>query len=141
MQILLMRQECGRCSSAVPIWSDVCQECGLVLHSRRQLRAAGVLYLVLGTVLTAPAVYGIVWAAGVMARSDDPAATTRFTGDAWDAVFVFAVFGFVLAVGVVGLAMGGWQVVHGRRNPRLVRVVMVLYVIFWMAYLGAHFLP
>jgi hypothetical protein len=38
----------------------------------------------------------------------------------------------VLALGVTGLLMGAWQVVYGRRNLKLVRVVIVLYLIFWV---------
>lgn len=30
---LLARQGCGRCGAGVPVWSDVCQGCGHVLHS------------------------------------------------------------------------------------------------------------
>ena len=133
MQMLLMKQRCGRCGSGTPVWSDVCAECGVVLHPPRRLRQAGVLYLFLGALLTAPAVYMILWVADVMAHSDDPGATTRFTGGPWDAALVFAVLGFVLLLGITGIAMGAWQVVHGRRNLALVRVVMVFYVIFWVA--------
>lgn len=131
MQILLMRQRCGRCGSTTPIWSAVCSGCGEILVSPRQLRRAGVLYLVLGSLITFPGLYMIAWVAVIMARSDDPEATTRFTGDAWDAVLVFAFLGFVLTVGIVGLLMGAWQVKYGRRNLRLVSVVIVLNVIFW----------
>lgn len=133
MRMLVAKQRCRRCGSATPIWSDVCDGCGVLLHPPRRLRQAGVLYLLLGTLLTAPAVYMILWVADVMAHSDDPGAATRFTGGPWDAALVFAVLGFVLLLGITGLAMGAWQVVHGRRNLRLVRVVMVFYVIFWAA--------
>lgn len=131
MWILFARQACGRCSSAVPLWSDECPACGLVLHPPGRLRAAGALYLVLGALLTAAPAYLIVRVAGIMARSDDPGAATRFTGTGWQAAGVFGVLGFVLLIGVVGLLMGAWQVVHGRRNLRLVRVAIVLYVVFW----------
>jgi predicted nucleic acid-binding Zn ribbon protein len=132
MHLLVAKQRCGSCGSGTPVWSDVCAECGVVLHSPRRLRQAGVLYLFLGMLLTAPAVYMILWAADVVAHSDDPGATTRFSGGAGDAALVFAAMGFVLLLGITGIAMGAWQVVHGRRNPRLVRVVMVFYVIFWV---------
>lgn len=132
MQILVAKQRCGSCGSGTPAWSDVCAECGAVLHSPRRLRHAGVLYLGLGMLLTAPAVYLILLVARILARSDDPGAATRFTGGPADLALVFATLGFVLLLGIVGIAMGAWQVVHGRRDTRLVRVVMAFYAVFWV---------
>jgi hypothetical protein len=133
MQILLVKKKCGSCGSRTPAWANACAFCGGALHLPRHLRQAGVLYLVLGALLTAAGVYLILLVAGIMARSDDPGATTRFTGGPGDAALVFATLGFVLLLGIVGIAMGAWQVVHGRRDTRLVRVVMALYVVFWVA--------
>jgi hypothetical protein len=132
MRLLATKQRCGSCGSGTPVWSDVCAECGAALHSPRRLRQAGVLYLFLGMLLTAPAEYLILLIARIIARSNDPGATTRFTGGPADVALAFGSLGFVLLLGLVGIAMGAWQVVHGRRNPRLVRVVMVFYVVFWI---------
>jgi hypothetical protein len=49
----------------------------------------------------------------------------------WQLALVYSALGFVLLIGVTGILMGVWQVLHGRRNLMLVRVAMVLYVIFW----------
>ncbi len=131
MQILLMRQRCGGCGAASPAWTDVCQGCGVVMHPPGRLRAAGVIYLVLGSLLTGGATYLIVLIAGVVARSDDPEATTRFSGTGWHLALAFGALGFVLLIGVTGILMGVWQVLHGRRNLALVRVAMVLYLVSW----------
>lgn len=131
MQVLLMRQRCGGCGAESPAWTDVCSGCGVVLHPPGRLRAAGVLYLVLGSLLTGGATYLIVLIAGMVALSDDPEATGRFTGTVWQLVLVYSALGFVLLIGVTGILMGVWQVLHGRRNLMLVRVAMVLYVVFW----------
>lgn len=131
MQVLLMRQRCGGCGAASPAWTDVCSGCGVVLHPPGRLRAAGVLYLVLGSLLTGLATYLIVKIAGMVARSGDPEATGRFTGTWGQLALVYGALGFVLLIGVTGLLMGVWQVLHGRRNLVLVRVTIVLYLIFW----------
>lgn len=140
MQMLVVKHRCGSCGSRTPAWADVCASCGGVIHAPRHLRQAGVLYLVLGMLLTAPAVYLILLVARIMAHPDDPGATTRFNGGPADVALVFGSLGFVLLLGMVGIAMGAWQVVHGRRNPRLVRVVMVFYVVFWIAAVLVSFL-
>jgi len=129
---LLARQGCGRCGAGVPVWSDVCRGCGHVLHSARRLRAAGVLYLFLGLVLTAPAVYLLAVITRMVLYPDG---SGRYTGGAWGLVLAYGSLGFVLTLGVTGLLMGAWQVVYGRRNLKLVRVVIVLYVIFMAAVL------
>ncbi len=131
MQVLLMRQRCGGCGAESPAWTDVCSGCGVVLHPPGRLRAAGVLYLVLGSLLTVGATYLIVLIAGMVALSDDPEATGRFTGTVWQLALVYSALGFVLLIGVTGILMGVWQVLHGRRNLMLVRVAVVLYVVFW----------
>lgn len=132
MQLLWMRQPCGACGAGTPVWSDVCVHCGVVLHPPERLRAAGVLYLVLGGLLAGGAAYLMVLVARIVARSDDPDATTRFDGSAWQLALVFGALGFPLLLGVTGILMGVWQVRHGRRNLALVRVVMVFYVVFWV---------
>ena len=128
-----MRRRCRSCGSATPAWSGVCARCGRGLRARRWRRAAGVLSLVLGALLAGGAAYLIVRIAGIVARSDDPEATTRFTGAGWQLALIFGVLGYVLLHGAVAIFTGVWRLRRGgRRNPRLAWVVMVFYVVFWV---------
>ena len=90
------------------------------------------LSLVLGALLAGGAAYLIVLIAGIVARSDDPGATTRFSGTGWQLALVYGVLGYVLLHGAVAVFMGVWTLRRGRRSPRLVRVVMGFYVVFWV---------
>ncbi|HYO62495.1 MAG TPA: hypothetical protein VER08_02450 [Pyrinomonadaceae bacterium] len=134
---LVARQGCGRCGAGVPVWSDVCQSCGNVLHAARRLRAAGVLYIFLGLALTGGTVYLL---AAITRMVLYPDGSGRYTGGVWGLVLVYGLLGFVLTIGVTGLLMGTWQVVYGRRNLKLVRVAIVLYVIFIAAGLAVRLL-
>lgn len=125
-----MRQECGACGGGTPVWSDVCARCGLVLQSAKALRAAGVLYLVLGLFLSTVAAYVMLMLGGVVSPLDDTQSNFRFSGGTWGAVFVFGCISFVLLIGVTVTLMGAWQIRYGRRNPKLVRVAIVFYLIF-----------
>lgn len=127
---LLARQGCGRRGAGVPVWSDVCRGCRHVLHTARRLRAAGVLYLFLGLALTAGTVYLLAVITRMVLYPDG---SGLYTGGVWGLVLVYGSLGFVLTLGVTALLMGAWQVVYGRRNLKLVRVVIVLYVIFMAA--------
>lgn len=130
MEMLLMRQRCHGCGNGVAVWSDECPRCGLVLHSARRLRAAGVLYLVLGLVLTIAAVGLMALIIVHIVRADDPELKDRLAEGAWVLLMAFGALGFVLVLGVTGILMGVWQIRDGRRNPKLVRVVIILYLIF-----------
>lgn len=97
----------------------------------RGRRAAAVLSIILGALLAGGAAYLIVRVAGIVVRSDDPEATTRFSGTGWQLALVYGVLGYVLLHGAVAIYLGVWTLRRGRRSPRLVRAVLVFYVIFW----------
>jgi uncharacterized membrane protein YsdA (DUF1294 family) len=130
MEILLTRQTCGHCGSGTPMWSDVCGQCGTVIHSARRLRAAGVLYMVLGLILSGAAAYLLTLITGRILGADDPEKVARLSESAWTVLLAYGTLGFVLVLGVTGILMGAWQIRHGRRKPKLVRVVIILYLIF-----------
>ena len=54
--------------------------------------------------------------ADIVAGSDSPGATTRFTGTPPQARGMFTLFGFVIATGLAALAAGVAQIRTGRRN-------------------------
>lgn len=64
--------------------------------------------------------------AQLMAQSDRPGATERFTGGFWDKVFVFGILGTVFAFGCASLAAGIWQIWFGKRNLRILQLVLLL---------------
>jgi len=132
MRMPWTRRRCRSCGAATPAWSDVCGRCGRGARSRRWRRAAAVLSLVLGALLAGGAAYLIVLIASIVARSDDPGAATRFTGTGWQLALVYGVLGYVLLHGALAIFMGVWRLRGGRRSPRLMRVVTVFYVIFWV---------
>jgi hypothetical protein len=86
--------------------------------------------MVIGTLLSVGMAYLLVLIDGIIRRSHDPGATTRFTGTAADAAFACGVMGLVLVFGIVAVTAGVWQVRHGTRNPRLVKVVLALAALF-----------
>lgn len=140
MYLHRLRQTCPNCAFRSPAWTDECVQCDRRLVPPDRLRTWGFVYLGLGAVLTAAGAYLIVLVGGIMARSGDPGATTRFTGTPLQAALVFAALAFVLSVGLLGLAMGGWQVTRGRRHPGLVRLALVLYAILMLLGVAVEFL-
>lgn len=75
-------------------------------------------------------IYLMVLIAGIIRHSTDPNATTRFEGDEFMAVMTFGILGFVLLFGITGVVSGIWQIKYGRRNQKLMRVILFLGVVF-----------
>jgi len=102
----------------------------------------------LGWVLVGIGAFLVVFMAGlslvvgrIIARSGNPEATTRFTGDTSDAAIMFGIFGVIALFGLLGMAAGASQIRQGRVNRRMVTVVLVLGVaIFVGAQLSLLFL-
>jgi hypothetical protein len=120
----------------VPFWSDSCSRCGSVEHPPQRLRWAGVLYLILGVVITGAIGYLMVVLGTIIRHSGDPGATVRFNGGPLMVLFVYAVLSFPMVVGLTVTAMGISQIRTGRRNLKLVRVAMVLYLVLVVVGLG-----
>ena len=62
---------------------------------------------------------------GIIARTGQPGDSTRFTGGPEVIMFIVAIFGLVIAFGLVSVASGAWQIWYGKPN-RIVMVVMFL---------------
>lgn len=122
---------CARCSTINSNRRDLCSHCGHVLHAR-SIRIRGAIVLVLGVLISGGMTYLIVLIADIMRHSDDPGATTRFTGSETAAVGIFGILGLVLVFGIVGIVVGGWMLRYGWRHPKLMRAVLIVGGILWL---------
>jgi len=133
MHASVIPQVCPRCRFEPETFVNNCPQCGQVILSPKRVRVLGWVMFWCGAILTV----GMVWLSLVMARtiahSDDPGATTHFTGDANDVKETFAIFGMVFLFGIVAIVTGVWQVWHGRQNLKLVGFVMFLGILLLAA--------
>ena len=125
-----MVQTCPQCAAVARSWEDFCPQCSARISSPSRIRALGWMLMVIGTGLAVGMAYLIVRIARIVEGSDDPGATTRFTGTGAQALMTFGILGLVLAFGIVTLTAGAWQARHGTRNPRLVKVVLAFAAAF-----------
>ena len=125
-----MVHTCPQCATVARSWEDFCPRCGARISSPSRIRALGWMLMVIGTGLTVGVTYLIVLIARIIEGSDDPGATTRFTGTQAQALMTFGILGVVLAFGVLAITAGAWQARHGTRNPRLVKVVLAFAAVF-----------
>ena len=121
-----MQRPCHFCGQPLEETYRVCTECGRPNRTPKQVRRLGWVLVGLGSFL-------VVFMAGlslvigrIIARSGNPEATTRFTGDAGQAAIIFGIFAFIALFGLVGIAAGASQIRYGKVNRRLVTVISIL---------------
>ena len=126
---------CNRCGAETDEPLGNCLRCGRRLHKTSTIRGLGWLLVVLGGGLTAFMAWLTLIVSRIIEHSNEPGATSRFTGDASAALLVYAIFGLVMALGLAFVAAGAWQIVYGRRNKKIIFValtlVAVLYAFGW----------
>jgi magnesium-transporting ATPase (P-type) len=130
MYLRAMVHTCPQCATVARSWEDFCPQCSARISNPSRVRALGWMLIVIGAGLTAAMAYLIVLIARLIEGSDDPGATSSFTGTQAQAAMVFGLLGLVLAFGLVALAGGAWQARYGTRNPRLVKVVLAFGAVF-----------
>jgi hypothetical protein len=57
----------------------------------------------------------------IISGTDEPGATTRFSGGPEDVAFIVLIFGLVISFGIASMAGGIWQIKYGKPN----RILMV----------------
>ncbi len=96
----------------------------------KQIRVAGWILIGLGVFLTIFMGWIAAVVVNIMIHSDDPDATTRFTGGPGMRAFTLGVFGVVIAFGLLSILNGVWQVRYSKRNPHFIR---------WMLWVASGF--
>ncbi len=89
--------------------------------------------LAIGTVLVVFMGALGIYIGSIIAQTDAPGQTTRFSGGPDDVMMIIGVFGLVISFGVAAMAGGVWQIIYGKPN-RILMVAMflvagILYVI------------
>lgn len=129
---------CDKCKFETGEPLGKCPTCGRSLRKTSTVRALGWVLVVLGGGLTLFMAWLTVFITRLIAHSGEPGATTRFTGNSADITFAYSVFGVVLAFGLTSVVAGAWQIVYGRRNKKLVFLVIVLAALFYVLGLYAR---
>lgn len=123
-------RSCYRCNYETTEPLAKCPQCGQRLRTATTVRWLGWLLIVLGSFLVI-FMGGIAFmVTNMIAQSDEPDATSRFTGGPEMLLFMYGIFGFVILFGLVALAGGIWQVKYGKRNKKLAYLIFALGIIF-----------
>jgi uncharacterized paraquat-inducible protein A len=123
---------CYKCDYETDRVLTECPECGQKLRTAGHIKVLGWVLLLLGAFLVVfmGAISFIV--AGIISRTGQPGVTTSFNGGPKEAAMIFGIFGLVLAFGFTSMVAGFWQVWYGRRNKRLVFVMLGIAASLWV---------
>ncbi|HKO43485.1 MAG TPA: hypothetical protein VJU84_09350 [Pyrinomonadaceae bacterium] len=117
---------CPKCSFETIEAVPRCPNCGSRLQSAKKVRILGGLLLVIGTFLVVFMSILGVYLGSIISNSNDPGATTRFTGGPQDVMFIVVIFGLVIAFGLASIAGGIWQIIYGKPNRKVIVGVFVI---------------
>ena len=117
---------CPKCSFETTESLPRCPSCGRRLQSAKKVRILGGLLIVIGTFLVVSMSILGLYLGSIISNSDDPGATTRFTGGTQDVMFIVAIFGLVIAFGLASIAGGIWQIIYGKPNRKVIVAVFVI---------------
>jgi len=123
---------CPKCDFETTEALAKCPKCGRRLQSATKVRILGWLLVIIGSGLVVfMGGLGIVLA-GVIAQSDQPGSTSRFTGGPEDVLFIAAIFGLVISFGLASVAGGAWQIWYGKPNRKVMVVMFVVAGLLWV---------
>ena len=117
---------CPKCSFETSEALPKCPNCGSRLQSAKKVRILGGLLLVIGTFLVLVVSTLGVYLGSIISDSNDPGATTRFTGGPQDVMFIVVIFGLVISFGLASIAGGLWQIIYGKPNRKIIVIVFVI---------------
>jgi ribosomal protein L37E len=121
---------CRRCGAESVDGATRCALCGGSVAKAGTMRLLGWSLIGLGSFLFLFMGAITYYVAGIVSHSNDPRAATRFNGSPEMLFFMFALFGFVMLFGLLGIGGGAWQVYYARPNRKLTFIFLALVVIF-----------
>lgn len=117
---------CPKCSFETSEALPRCPSCGSRLQSAKKVRILGGLLLVIGTFLVLFMSILGVYLGSIISTSNDPGATTRFTGGPQDVMLIVVIFGLVISFGLAAIGGGIWQIIYGKPNRKIIVAVFVI---------------
>ena len=110
---------CHKCDFETNEQLAKCPQCGSRLQSAKKVRILGWLLLVIGAGLVIFMGTLAVILGQIIASSEEPGATTRFTGGPEAVTLIVTVFGLVISFGLASMAGGVWQIWYGKPNKKI----------------------
>lgn len=131
---------CIACGYQSHRYMSQCPQCGGGMLTRRWARRLGAIVAACGTIVSG-LMGTVMWhTVPLLLRPGVTIDGTRFAGNGAVAAVVLAIFVAVMAFGITAFCYGIWQVVTGRRDRRVMRLMAAIFSLLLVtATLIAHF--
>lgn len=124
---------CTKCDFQTTESFAHCPQCGGRLLGSGRIRTLGWVLVVLGSFI-------VLLMSGITALVG--ANFSHFKGTSSQAVFIFFLFGVIIAFGLLSLVAGAWQIKHGKRNKTIFFVGLGLAILLFItAFATTRVLP
>ena len=117
---------CPKCSFETSEAVSRCPSCGSRLQSAKKVRILGGVLVVIGTSLVLFMTGLGIYLGTMISNSNEPGATTRFTGGPQDVMLIVVIFGLVISFGLASIGGGLWQLIYGKPNRKVMVVVFLI---------------
>lgn len=118
---------CYKCDFETAMAMDKCPRCGHKLITSGRVKVLGWVLILLGLFLVAFMGVITIIVAGIIAQTGRPGSTQSFSGGTKELTLIFGIFALVIAFGLTCTVAGVSQARSGRRNKKLVKVLMGIF--------------
>ncbi len=122
----LKEKTCGVCDFQANTAEEFCPRCRNRLNVKSTIKGLGAVLICIGLFLIGIIGTVSVFIASTMANTGKSSSTSRWTGTTGEAMLIFAILGAVMLFGIASVITGGYQLVTGRRNQKLVYLILAL---------------
>lgn len=121
---------CYKCRYEAITPNNRCPRCGKRLYTMRDTRWRGFFLLLIGAFLSLfMSVIAFFVSVFLMQASHNPATARELNRESGMLLMVYGIFAMVVAMGVVAMLAGVWQMIFGRRNMILIWIFLALVTI------------
>jgi MFS family permease len=123
-------RSCFKCRFEGNTAQAVCPRCGRRLFTATNIRWRGALMIFIGLFLSGFMSVIAVLATGLlMQAAKNPNTSSKLNEETHMLVFVYLIFGGVIAIGLAATVAGLWMAIFGRRNVVLIWIFFALIIL------------
>jgi RNA polymerase subunit RPABC4/transcription elongation factor Spt4 len=121
---------CYKCDFETNQILSECPRCGKRLRTAEEISSLGWALVIIGGSLTGLMGAITIGVTYIISQAGKPGSGFgEFKGGTKELALIYGIFGLVLSFGIIAIVAGVYQIMFGKRNKKLVRVMLVIVVV------------